>query len=188
MSPNGKVVKPLATPVPGHITAAGAIIYRPSRGFLLIRNRDYWEFPKGRLEETKDADIHATAAREIGEETGLTDVTFVDGFHEVERYKVQRGPKDVHMFLGMTAQEPTLSSEHRGYCWCYPAEVLKFLSYETKRSIFKRALTHLRSKGLLRPEDEIQPGRSLKPANRVLVSKGPQSRASVSRNGREWNK
>ena len=164
-----QVVKP-TEPVLGHITAAGAVIYRPSRGFLLLRNRDYWEFPKGRVEPVKDENIHATAAREIGEETGLTDVTFVEGFHEVESFKVQRGPKDVHMYLGITAQEPRISSEHRGYCWCYPAEVMKFLSYDSKRTIFKKALAYLRTQGLLRADDEIQPGRSLKPQRSTQLS------------------
>ena len=50
------------------IIAAGAIVYRPGRGFLLLRNRDYWEFPKGRADE-KDESILATALREVGEET-----------------------------------------------------------------------------------------------------------------------
>jgi 8-oxo-dGTP pyrophosphatase MutT (NUDIX family) len=162
----------VAEPVPGHITAAGMVVYRPSRGFLLIRNRDYWEFPKGRLEESKDANLVATAVREIGEETGLTDVTLVDGFHEVERYRVQRGPKDVHMYLGMTAQEPKISHEHRGYCWVYPYEINKFITYETKMVIFRKALAHLRAQGLLRPEDEIKPGRSLRPPHKPHGGRG----------------
>jgi 8-oxo-dGTP pyrophosphatase MutT (NUDIX family) len=145
------------------ITAAGAIIYRPSRGFLLLRNRDYWEFPKGRVDESKDSDVLATAVREIGEETGLTDVKFIEGFHEIEQYKVQRGPKDVHIYLATTSQEPVLSHEHRGYCWCYPSEVLKFLSYESKRVIFRKALAFLRVKGMLKRDEELAPGKSLKP-------------------------
>jgi hypothetical protein len=67
------------------------------------------------------------------------------------------------MYLGMTEQEPRISSEHRGYCWCYPYEIGKLLTYETKMVIFRKALAHLRAKGLLRPEDEIKQGRSLRP-------------------------
>ncbi len=145
------------------ITAAGAIVYRPSRGFLLLRNRDYWEFPKGRVEASKDEDIHATAVREIREEAGLTDLEFVEGFHEVEQFTVKAGPKDVHMFLALTDQEPTISHEHRGYCWCLPKEVLRFLSYETKRAVFRKAMGQLRAKGLLKEEHELKLGSSLRP-------------------------
>jgi 8-oxo-dGTP pyrophosphatase MutT (NUDIX family) len=125
------------------IIAAGAIVYRAGRGFLLLRNRDYWEFPKGRADDD-DADILATALREVGEETGLTDVTLIEGFREEEHYTVTRGPKMVTYFLARTKQEPTLSKEHRGYCWCTAREVEEFIRYEAKRVVFRKALAFLK--------------------------------------------
>ena len=140
------------------IIAAGAIVYRAGRGFLLLRNRDYWEFPKGRADE-KDESILATALREVGEETGLTDVTLVEGFHEQEHFKVTRGPKSVDYFLALTKSEPNISSEHRGYCWCTGKEVERFLSYETKRVVFRKALAFLRTAGILVESDAQAPPR-----------------------------
>ncbi len=140
------------------IIAAGAIVYRPGRGFLLLRNRDYWEFPKGRADE-KDDSILATALREVGEETGLTDVTLVEGFHEQEHFKVTRGPKSVDYFLALTNSEPNISSEHRGYCWCTGKEVERFLSYETKRIVFRKALAFLREQKILEENDAAAPPR-----------------------------
>lgn len=58
--------------------ASGAVVFRKNGTvieFLLLRAYNYWDFPKGQLEE-KEKFIE-TAIREIFEETNLNDVVFV---------------------------------------------------------------------------------------------------------------
>jgi 8-oxo-dGTP pyrophosphatase MutT (NUDIX family) len=131
------------------IKAAGAIIYRRSKGFLLLKKKDFWEFPKGRVDDS-DGDLLATALREVHEETSLTDLDLVSDFHAVEHYKINGEEKTVDYFLCLSQQNPTISSEHLGFAWCSADEVLHMLSFESKKKIFKDALTVLREKGLLR--------------------------------------
>jgi 8-oxo-dGTP pyrophosphatase MutT (NUDIX family) len=161
------------------IIAAGAIVYKAGRGFLLIRNRDYWEFPKGRADEA-DADIMATALREVGEETGLTDVKLIDGFKEEENFRVLRGPKTVTYFLAQTAQEPKLSHEHRGYCWCTVREAESFIRYEVKRAVLRKAVAFLKEKGLL---DENDVGVALARPRRKQRRGGARTKTASGTNG-----
>ena len=42
-------------------------------------HKGHWDFPKGHVEES-DADRRAPAARELKEETGISDAVFVDDF------------------------------------------------------------------------------------------------------------
>ncbi|GIR00514.1 MAG: hypothetical protein CM15mP9_2170 [Methanobacteriota archaeon] len=46
---------------------------------LLQYPQGHWDFPKGHVEEG-DADKRATAARELKEETGISDAVFIDDF------------------------------------------------------------------------------------------------------------
>ena len=66
--------------------SAGAIVFRNEKSenfYLLLEYRpDYWGFSKGNIE--KGEAVEETARREIREETGLTDIQFIEGF------KVQR--------------------------------------------------------------------------------------------------
>jgi bis(5'-nucleosidyl)-tetraphosphatase len=94
--------------------AAGYILYRwdpddPAEPlFLMMCNAMHgtWGVPKGHLEPGED--LISGARRELEEETGLSasDVSPVDGFHCLMRYRTRRRGthgdeywKDVHLFL-----------------------------------------------------------------------------------------
>src|SRR5262245_46656739 len=89
------------------IRAAGILITRGAadeRKLLLLRNRrrGEWGFPKGHLEPGEDA--AAGAARELAEETGITEYRLEPGFRSVSRYAIRAGkraglPKEVTYFL-----------------------------------------------------------------------------------------
>jgi bis(5'-nucleosidyl)-tetraphosphatase len=69
--------------------SAGVVVIRgdaPAHRYLLLRARDYWDFPKG-LVEPGEAPL-AAAIREVEEETTLTALGFRWGeaFHETARY------------------------------------------------------------------------------------------------------
>jgi bis(5'-nucleosidyl)-tetraphosphatase len=131
------------------IHAAGCIVYRKSRGFLLLKKKDFWEFPKGKV-DSKDADLLATAVRETREETGLVDLQILEGFHEQEHYKLSGQEKQVDYFLAVTHDNPKISSEHLGFGWFSAEEVFEYLSFPGKKHVMQKALFFLDEQNLLR--------------------------------------
>ena len=89
------------------IRAAGGIVLGDKAGVAMVRHKqgmNTWFFPKGRVEAGEDEE--ATARREIEEETGLSDLEFLDDLGMYERYHmtpagdIERSEiKEIHMFL-----------------------------------------------------------------------------------------
>ena len=114
--------------------AAGFFLYRLARDgqpeFLLLKNakRGDWGVPKGHKDE-EDANLKATAQRELLEETGLADIAIIEGFECVMEYAARRasgGPeysKRVTYFLARLERgTPKLSSEHSELRWAGAAD------------------------------------------------------------------
>jgi bis(5'-nucleosidyl)-tetraphosphatase len=99
--------------------------------YLLLRAYQYWDFPKGLVEEGEDP-LHA-AVREVAEETGLRDLMFSwgHGYQETSPYgpgKVARyyvaETRQAHIVLPIS---PELGQpEHHEYRW---------INYEEARAL-----------------------------------------------------
>ena len=60
-------------------TSCGVVLVNFGSILLLQYPQGHWDFPKGHVEDA-DADRMSTAGRELKEETGISDIEFVDGF------------------------------------------------------------------------------------------------------------
>lgn len=125
--------------------SAGAIIYRQSpqgKVYLLLNYPSgHWDFVKGNIE--KGEMLKETVLREAREETGITDITFVDGFEDKVEYHYQRDGQVIHkqvvFFLASTkTTQVTLSHEHNDYTWLGFDEALGKLTYKTAQNVFKK--------------------------------------------------
>ncbi|SHO45024.1 NUDIX hydrolase [Nitrosotalea sinensis] len=125
--------------------SAGAIIYRQSpqgKMYLLLNYPSgHWDFVKGNIE--KGEALRETVLREAREETGITDITFVDGFEDKVEYHYQRDGQVIHkevaFFLATTNTDKiTLSFEHQDYTWLGFDEALAKLTYKTAQNVFKK--------------------------------------------------
>jgi len=125
--------------------SAGAIIYRESstgKLYLLLNYPSgHWDFVKGNIE--KGENLKQTVLREIGEETGIFDIDFVEGFEDKVEYHYQRDGKLVHkeviFFLAKTrTKDIKLSHEHHGFIWLDFNNALKKLTYKTAQNLLKK--------------------------------------------------
>ena len=131
--------------------SCGAVIFcenESGRSYLVLRSTlGHTTLCKGHVEGAETE--HETAAREIGEETGLT-VDFVDGFREVITYSPFAGcVKDVVFFLAramggvLTCQQSEVAEA--GFL---PAgQALDALTHESDREVLQKAIRFLETCG-----------------------------------------
>lgn len=146
--------------------SVGVILYRldPQEGIqylLLYLRGDYWNFPKGHLEEG-ESEVEG-AIRELAEETGIKITQVVDGWRQQmqfmfkEKHGLKAGElikKDLVLYLaelpaGQKA-DPLINDGEgekiNGYAWL-PAEVaIKYLKFKEVRAILLEADSYLANK------------------------------------------
>ena len=141
--------------------SAGAVVFRIENKepcYLLLHyptskraKKEYWDFPKGHLE--KDESEKQAALREIAEETGLKEVTFVPGFKEsIQYYFRVEGKtifKTVVFFLAFSKKkEVKISFEHQGFVWLPFLKAMKKLKFANAQRILTRAHRFLKKQKL----------------------------------------
>ena len=127
-------------------TSAGSVIFRKEGTknlFLLLHYPSgHWDFVKGKME--KGETTHQTAIREAKEETGITDITFVENFEEWIKYNFKyQGElvqKKVVFFLAETkTKEIKISHEHSGYTWLDYNESMEKTTFDNAKTVLTKA-------------------------------------------------
>jgi len=127
-------------------TSAGIVLFRKEEGknlFLLLHYPSgHWDFVKGKME--KGETIHETAIRETNEETGITDVRFLDNFEEWIEYNFQYQGELVHkkvvFFLAETnTKDVEISHEHLDYTWVDYNTAMEKTTFDNAKTVLTRA-------------------------------------------------
>ena len=127
-------------------TSAGSVVFRKVNGerlyLLLHYPSGHWDFVKGKMEEGEST--HQTVIRETQEETGISDLEFVDGFEETIRYDFQFEGELIHkkviFYLAETKTEQiTISHEHLGFLWTNFENAKQKTTYENAKLIITKA-------------------------------------------------
>ena len=145
--------------------SAGAVIFRDTKKgpqYLLLhhylnsrarerKSDGHWDFSKGHIE--KGEKTEDTVRREIEEETGISDITFIPGFKETTKYFVGTEPdrrlKFVAFFLAKThAEKVAISHEHQGFAWLPFEEACERVTYKDSKNLLKRANAFLSAKSV----------------------------------------
>jgi 8-oxo-dGTP pyrophosphatase MutT (NUDIX family) len=137
--------------------SCGAVVYAKMNSevkFLLLRyEAGHWDFVKGNVElgETEQE----TVVRELQEETGIADATFVEGFREKISYFYKRQGsmvyKEVIFFLMETNQTKVkLSFEHIGFDWLTYEQAMEKLTFKNARDVLLKSREFLSKKGVLK--------------------------------------
>ena len=132
--------------------SAGIVLFRndsDKNEFLLLNYpQGHWDFVKGKIEQNETS--HETALRETKEETGISNIEFVNGFEEsVEydfRFKKENIHKKVIFFLAKTNEKNIkLSHEHNDYLWLEYSDALKKTTFENAKNVLTKANEFLSS-------------------------------------------
>ncbi len=131
-------------------TSAGIVLFRKEEGkklFLLLHYPSgHWDFVKGKIE--KGESIHETAIRETKEETGITNITFVDNFEEWIEYNFQYQGELIHkkvvFFLAETkTKDVEISHEHLDYTWMDYNTAMEKTTFDNAKTVLTKAETLL---------------------------------------------
>ena len=126
--------------------SAGIVLFRNisnKNEFLLLNYpQGHWDFIKGKVEQNET--LHETAIRETKEETGISNIKFIDGFEEsVEydfRFKNEYIHKKVIFFLAKTSEKKiSLSHEHNDYLWLGYNDALKKTTFKNAKNVLSKA-------------------------------------------------
>jgi 8-oxo-dGTP pyrophosphatase MutT (NUDIX family) len=127
-------------------TSAGIVLFRKEESkilFLLLHYPSgHWDFVKGKMEQGEST--HQTAVRETKEETGITDITFIENFEEWIQYNFKyQGElvqKKVVFFLAETkTKEVKISHEHSGYTWMDYNSSMEKTTFDNAKTVLTKA-------------------------------------------------
>jgi bis(5'-nucleosidyl)-tetraphosphatase len=109
---------------------------------LLHYQAGHWDFVKGNVESGESE--KDTVVRELREETGIADATFVENFREEIEYFYRRQGTTIHkevvFFLIQTrTEEVKISYEHVGYTWLNYQHALEKLTFKNAKNVLQKA-------------------------------------------------
>ena len=125
--------------------SAGIVLFRNASNkneFLLLNYpQGHWDFVKGKVEEGETP--HKTALRETKEETGISDIEFIDGFEESVEYDFRFKNEDIHkkviFFLAKTSEKKiSLSHEHTDFFWLEYDDALKKPTFRNAKNVLSK--------------------------------------------------
>ncbi len=124
-------------------TSCGFILMNYDSILLLQYPQGHWSFPKGHIEED-DKDHIATAKRELLEETGISEVSIIDGWMSRTEYtffsKGLPTTKQVFWYLANTDElNVKLSHEHTNYMWVNFDEASEQLTFDQEVNLLNSA-------------------------------------------------
>jgi 8-oxo-dGTP pyrophosphatase MutT (NUDIX family) len=131
-------------------TSSGVVLFRKENEkilFLLLHYPSgHWDFVKGKMEEGETP--HETAIRETQEETGITDVEFLDNYEEWIQYNFQyQGElvqKKVVFFLGETkTKDITISHEHLNFTWMDYTTAMEKTTFDNAKTVLSKSYSLL---------------------------------------------
>ena len=124
------------------------LIHKTNKRFLLLQQIDgHWSFPKGHLEGNeapKDA-----ALRELKEESGITEIEFVDNTDLYEHYTFTKHEKQydktVQYFIAFTDTDVVSIQEEEviAYKWATYEEAMNTFTFKAVLEVLKQAKEYL---------------------------------------------
>mgnify|MGYP003334132238 CR=1 FL=1 len=134
-------------------TSCGVVLVNFGSILLLQYPQGHWDFPKGHVEDSDDS-YRDTASRELSEETGISDISFVDNFEFRTsynfRHKGKLVEKQVFWYIAETeTMAVNISHEHREHLWLDWNSAMMQLTHEESKGVLAAAMQHMSEIGKL---------------------------------------
>ena len=129
-------------------TSCGVVLVNFGTVLLLQYPQGHWDLPKGHV-ETQDKNRIETVKRELMEETGIADLSFIDGFEfrteYTYQYKGKDRDKEVWWFIANTDEiDVILSHEHRDYLWLEWEQAIEQITHDEGKNVLRAAQEYLK--------------------------------------------
>ena len=132
-------------------TSCGAVVFTRNteiKYLLLHYEAGHWDFVKGNVEPNETEE--ETVTRELKEETGITNASFIKNFRQTINYfyraKGKTISKRVTLYLIETKEtRVNLSFEHVGYEWLNYQQALERLTFKNSKQVLNNAQNHLKN-------------------------------------------
>lgn len=129
--------------------SCGAVIFTANqeRKYLLLHYEGgHWDFVKGHVED--DESEKETVLRETREETGLTTISFIEGYRQPISYYYKRAGKTVYKevvfyLLESSTDAVRLSREHVGFEWMTYERARERLTFKNAKETLRKAHEYL---------------------------------------------
>lgn len=136
--------------------SCGAVVYSKTSevNYLLLQyEAGHWDFVKGNVEEGETE--KDTAVRELQEETGIVDTSFIDGFKEKISYFYRRQGSTIYkevVFFLMESKTTNvkISFEHIGFEWLPYEQALDRLTFKNARYVLQKAHEFMKTEGIIK--------------------------------------
>lgn len=136
-----------------HEKSCGAVVFKRNgevKYLLLHYEAGHWDYVKGQV-EPHESEME-TVLRELQEETGITEASFLEGFREVIGYFYRREGKTVNKevifyLVESRESEVRLSYEHIGFEWLSYEKAMARLTFPNARNILEKTNDYLKRRG-----------------------------------------
>ena len=133
-------------------TSCGVVLVNLGSILLLQYPQGHWDLPKGHVEKDDDNN-YQTAKRELKEETGISELSFIENFEYRTEYqfkhKGKRKLKQVYWYIATTEEiSINLSKEHHNYVWLDWELAIEQATHTETKELIKRAYEFMKSAGL----------------------------------------
>ena len=133
-------------------TSCGVVLVNLGSILLLQYPQGHWDLPKGHVEKDDDNN-YQTAKRELKEETGISELSFIENFEYRTEYqfkhKGKRKSKQVYWYIATTEEiSINLSKEHHNYVWLDWELAVEQATHTETKELIKTAYEFMKSAGL----------------------------------------
>ena len=124
-------------------TSCGVVLVNLDSILILQYPQGHWDLPKGHIEEN-DNNNKQTALRELTEETGISEITWIEGFTKKTQYCFTKKGKEIHKtvwwLLAKTSEiNVKLSKEHQNYLWLDWDSAINQVTHDLTKSVILSA-------------------------------------------------
>ncbi len=133
-------------------TSCGVVLVNLGSILLLQYPQGHWDLPKGHVEKDDDNN-YQTAKRELKEETGISELSFIENFEYRTEYqfkhKGKRKSKQVYWYIATTEEiSINLSKEHHNYVWLDWELAIEQATHTETKELIKTAYEFMKSAGM----------------------------------------